>query len=347
MAYCQSLLYAQYMLERFGDDSLARLLDAYRQGMETNEAIPKTFKVSKEDFEKKYLEYVRKVGSGLGSFAIPKPPSFSEAQRFYRSNPKNPDAAANLAALLFARKQPDRARELAEEALKLKENHPGALCVLARMEASIGRVQEAEQILRKGFDEKNPDPQIVEQLSEYALRRKQFVEAAQLYEAAHRRDPLRSSWVEGLILALLKQKEAQGSCDEVKLRDALVRLCQMEADNIQARKKLAELLAKEKNWKLAEQYARETLHINVSDWSAHRILAEALFHQGRFLASAGEYELAASKDAKFQDGLLLAAEAYQKGGNEPKARQILREWIKKYPNDAKARKMLGTPPADL
>ena len=50
MAYCQSRLYAQYMTEKFGADTTARLLEAYRQNLSTDQAIPQVCGVDKVTF---------------------------------------------------------------------------------------------------------------------------------------------------------------------------------------------------------------------------------------------------------------------------------------------------------
>ena len=45
MAYCQAQLYARYMLKRFGDDALIKMLMAYRRGLTTDRAIDDCFHV--------------------------------------------------------------------------------------------------------------------------------------------------------------------------------------------------------------------------------------------------------------------------------------------------------------
>ena len=61
MAYCQAQLYARYMLKRFGDDALIKMLMAYRRGLTTDRAIDDCFHVAKADFEKGYLAYLDEV----------------------------------------------------------------------------------------------------------------------------------------------------------------------------------------------------------------------------------------------------------------------------------------------
>src|SRR5690606_11313877 len=51
LAYCQAQLYARYMVKEFGDDAPARLLDAYRRGLTTRDAVESTFGLPVEEFE--------------------------------------------------------------------------------------------------------------------------------------------------------------------------------------------------------------------------------------------------------------------------------------------------------
>src|SRR5262249_44279808 len=52
MAYCQSQLYVEFMVQKYGPASVGALLAAYRDGLDTDAAIAKVCKVSKEEFEK-------------------------------------------------------------------------------------------------------------------------------------------------------------------------------------------------------------------------------------------------------------------------------------------------------
>src|SRR5258708_1082180 len=52
MAYCQSRLYAQFMIDGFGPDKTGELLACYRNGLSTDQAIPKVFGIEKPAFEK-------------------------------------------------------------------------------------------------------------------------------------------------------------------------------------------------------------------------------------------------------------------------------------------------------
>ncbi len=56
-AYCQSRLYALYMLKRGGPDALKKMLTAYRDNLPTSRAIQSVFGVSPAQFEKGYRPF--------------------------------------------------------------------------------------------------------------------------------------------------------------------------------------------------------------------------------------------------------------------------------------------------
>ena len=338
MAYCQSLLYAQYMLERFGENALARLLDAYAKGMETDKAIPETFKVTKADFEKGYLEYLKKIAAGLSAAAGKKSLTYAEAQREYRSNPNNADVVAELAWKQFERKNAPAARELAQAALKIKANHPEAIVLLARMEASIGKYDEAVKMLEPVLKADKPNASAIELLANLRMRQKKYKEAADLYEAARNRDPLRMKWLEGMVLALMKQQEAGEKVEPARFEGALEALAKTDPDNAAARRKLAELAVKAKKWDRAETWAKETLHVEPADESAHRMLADAFANQNKHKQAAERYEVVLGLDdeegSNKAEIAAKAAKEWLAANEKPKAKKLIDAALKEAPNDA-------------
>lgn len=65
-AYCQSLLYAEELDERFGGDTHRKLLDAYARGLPTAEAVAEATGVPAEKLEAGYRERLRRVAESLG-----------------------------------------------------------------------------------------------------------------------------------------------------------------------------------------------------------------------------------------------------------------------------------------
>jgi tetratricopeptide (TPR) repeat protein len=61
LAYCQAELYAEYMLDRFGDGAIAKMLTAYADNLTTPAAIERSFGVKQDEFDRGYSEYVEKI----------------------------------------------------------------------------------------------------------------------------------------------------------------------------------------------------------------------------------------------------------------------------------------------
>jgi tetratricopeptide (TPR) repeat protein len=66
LAYCQAELYAEYMLDRFGADALAKMLAAYADNANTRTAIHRSFGIDRAEFERGYVEYLQKVAAAAG-----------------------------------------------------------------------------------------------------------------------------------------------------------------------------------------------------------------------------------------------------------------------------------------
>src|SRR5579864_4341415 len=106
LAYCQSQLYARYMLKRFGPDALKKMLDAYRHGLTTDRAITACFSVTKADFEAAYLKYLDEVVKTIRTRvsdeqSIP----FSQLERMVRAKSDDADLNARMAYEHFARRE--------------------------------------------------------------------------------------------------------------------------------------------------------------------------------------------------------------------------------------------------
>lgn len=330
MAYCQSLLYAQFMLAELGEDSLAKLLNAYRDGMETDEAIPKSFGIPKEEFEKRYLTYLDGVVGELNIGEKRTQRSFAESERAYRDNPKDPDIAAELAEHHLLRKNNVRARELADEALKLDPAHPVALYVLAKMEWSIGKADDALAILEPAAAAEKPNGRVLDLLAAIRVRQKEYAEAAQLFEKGRNLEPLEAKWLEGLARVYLLQD------DSAKLKPILEELARRDSDNLNVRKKLVELYSKEKSWEAAAKWAWEVLYIDVSDTAAHRALAEASLELKDYPSAARELTVLLSQNGDEGELRIKLAQVYLELGEKDKARLQINAILDRDPENEQA-----------
>ncbi len=110
LAYCQSELYAQYMLERFGADAIAKILSAYAANLTTPEALQRAFEVNQADFERGYREYVEAIVSGLPASNSERELNLAELQRESAAHPKDAQRHAQLAQAHLGRRSYPQAR---------------------------------------------------------------------------------------------------------------------------------------------------------------------------------------------------------------------------------------------
>jgi tetratricopeptide (TPR) repeat protein len=137
-AYCQSLLYAQYMDDRFGKETHRKLLDAYTRGLTSEKAIPEATGVALDEFEKGYRERLAEIAKGLGPAADEDEPT--------------PELRAVLKEAIGAirRKEFDTAAETLEKAFDRDQPQPDVLELLGKAKLLGGDAKGAAELFALG-----------------------------------------------------------------------------------------------------------------------------------------------------------------------------------------------------
>jgi predicted Zn-dependent protease len=334
MAYCQAELYAEYMQQRFGSDATARLLDAYRDGLTTTEAVEQVFQLPKSDFEAGYVEYLKKVAAGLRAARSEPAIGFAELERAHAADPDNADLAARLAQALVGRRQYPKARELATKATTLQKNHPLGSFVLARLSMLTGDTDRARDVLEPALKPDDPDPRVLELLADVYTRLKRFDDARTLYETGRKLAPHESKWIAGLARIALE------TTDRDRLRESLEHLSQLDADDPSPRKKLASMALEDKDFARAARYAWVTLHIDVADPEAHAMLADALAGQEKWLDAADEYRTVVELKPNDHAAMLKLARSQRAAGQLDAAAETAEQLLARDPENRAARELL-------
>lgn len=299
-AYCQSRLYAQYMIETFGKESISRMLGLYRQNVRTNDAIPQVFDMTAEEFDKGYREFLKRiVEDELGGSVSEVPKSIADLEKEFNAAPNNPSTIAAFADALFKAKRRRQARELAEQALEKNPREPLAAVVLAELELLGRDVDEAVVFLEAAFDEEKPNDRVLGLLAKLRLMQAQPEEAARLYQLGREKFqidqaylPQSGEWLKGLAAAYIQLG------DGVKLKGVLESIANLDGDNPTVRQKLAQLADDKGNVVEAGRWAKEALQIDVTDPETHRILAKLHDHKGQNEKAAREREIARQLQAE-------------------------------------------------
>jgi cellulose synthase operon protein C len=329
-AYCQSVLYAEYMAERFGEASLAKLLDAYRRNLATDQAIPEVFGVGKADFEKGYREYLNKIVAEIRKSDDEPDLKPSQIEKAYEKNKDDPNTAAEYSRLLLLVKRRDEARKLAASVLKKDPTQPIAALVVGAVLLREDKFNEAADVLEPALNKEHPNKHVLELLMRSRLKQKRPEEVFSLCELGRQHFPYDSDWWKGTAAA------AKLTGDKAKRKQALETLVMIEADDPAPRKALSEMALADENFDEALKYAKMTLHIDVLDADVHRLLGASLRGLKQFPRAITEYETALELKPIDVDLQMSLAETFLLAGRKADAKKLVDEILKRSPKHAAA-----------
>lgn len=269
MAYCQSALYARYMLERFGADALTRLLDAFGTTRDTAAAIRQAFGVDLTDFEDGYLTFLARTVTELLSQRSPPRPRLDAAKAAYEADQNDLDAAGRYALALQRAEKFDSARDLAEQVHAERPAQPDAALVLARVALAQRDDEHAVALLAAALDESAPHADLLALLARLKLESKQTDEAARLYRIGTDRFPGENRFWNGLAVSLWE------TADGETLRPVLETIASRDTDNTAVRKRLAQIAQQAGRFEDAARWGEDALCIDIEDVDVHRLLAES------------------------------------------------------------------------
>jgi tetratricopeptide (TPR) repeat protein len=245
LAYYQSLLYVKYAAKAHGEPCLAKILGAYKQGLDTTAAIRAGCDVEKAEFEKGYRKFVDDIVKSIPGTANKKPEkelTYEELKDAVKESPDDLDLKARLAEQYVRRRENlDEAKKLIDEVWEKKPGHPTAALLRARFLADDGDNTAAISALERGLKDAPDD-----------LRLKAAV--LRLYRKTNAND---------------------------KLAPYLEEIVAYDPDDLDSRLRLAKLRTDAGKHAEAEYFARDALFIDVMNVEARKLLLDALRAQGK------------------------------------------------------------------
>ena len=336
MAYCQSHLYASYLIEKHGPDSLQKLLNSYRDGLPTPKAIEKVCGQSQADFEKGYIAYVQALTSKLQTLESEPQASIKELRQKVAAAPADTHAAGQLAFTLVVQRQTKEARQIAEKILEKAPTEPLAAATMAVLALRAEDTKGALAILEPALDRAKPNPIVLKLLAKLQLEQEKFDEAAALYELGVKLDPTNKTWLQGLGLAYGKS----GATD--KLEGVLKQLVDLDYESAGPRKKLASIMLDRNEYMEAIRYGRLALHIDVMDADTHRTLAQAYEGSKQTDKAIEEYSAVVELDPEDVETPLTLAKLLIAANKPAIARKTLEALLKAHPDATDAAALLKT-----
>ncbi len=269
LAYCQSLLYVEYLQSKYGKAAIGQMLTAFHDGLDTPAAVERVCKVDKATFEKGYKEYLKDTVQAMKARPAEKKKTLAQLKQEHEKNPDDPNTTAALAEVLLSRDRV-QARKLAQQVLDRKKNHPRACMVLARLSHLAGDTKQEQEYLERALDRDEPDPRILLALGKMCYEAMDFRKAADLFELGRKAEPLENEWLQQLARVYAQTN------DRDKHISVLKDLVPTDADQLDWRKRLTRLLLEKGDYAEAEKYARQGMEIDITDKDVQEALIKAL-----------------------------------------------------------------------
>jgi tetratricopeptide (TPR) repeat protein len=289
LAYCQSQLYVEYVIKTHGEGTIAKLLAAYQNGMDSAAAIASACGVTEEQFEKGYREYVAEI---VKPYLVSKnddaetPLTFAELENAHKENPEDIEIAARLAEQFARRNKAVDARKLADQVLEKSKGHPIASLVKARLLLRSGDDVAAHELIDAAVKAHPDDARLLFTAAVLFLEAKENEKAATLLERGRSIAPLEADWHGQLVRLYTETNETD------KLLEVLQEVVAGDPDELIGRMKLARAASKAGKHVVAERYAREAMQIDITNPDVQTLLIE-------ILTSAGKTDDAAKLKARF------------------------------------------------
>jgi uncharacterized protein HemY len=211
--------------------------------------------------------------------AIGKPPekplTLAQLQAAVEKSPDDADLSARLAEQYWKRRRARDARDLVDRVLKDQPKHGLALFVKAQLLLAAGEDESAQKMLEEAATLDPPEPKVLKALGKLYYDAAEWAKAEACYERGRRAQPFETGWLEDLA------RVAKQTGDTAKRIAVLSELAPTDADELDQRRELAELISATGRWADVERWAKEALEIDVHDTKARELYLRALTEQGK------------------------------------------------------------------
>jgi tetratricopeptide (TPR) repeat protein len=284
MAYAQSEWMCEYMVERFGYESLGALIDRFQKGETQEEAFTRQFALSPRDFDRDFGVWAKGQVATWG-FDVTPPESLAEVQALADANPDDAAAQGRLARAAFDEGEAELTLSAARRALELDENEVNAMTVMAQLLAERARKEE-NRTARGGVEEfllpilerlteAQPrgwlGPKLI---SEIRLRREEWDLAVEPLLRLQRLCPLDPQSWRGLAGVYLQRGEADLALPQ------LLELARTEEHDPDVPARIAALYRQKDQGREALYWYRQALLIDPFNVAVHQAMGEAALRQG-------------------------------------------------------------------
>ena len=303
LAYHQGLLYVEFILRTYGEESVAKLLDAFKLGLTASDAIRRACGVEQAALEKGYREFLREQVKGLPRAEKPVP--FAELEKLHAQGPADAEVAAKLAAEYARRNKAAEARKLVDAVLEKEQGHPAASIVKSRLLLRDKDAGGARAALEEAAKANPADVRVLAALGKLCAETGEPEKAVAAFEAVRK-----VATPETEVLESLAKLYAATKSD--RQADILADLAARVPDNLGVRLQLAKLHAAAGRHAEAERWSRESPYVDVTPAEAKEILLAALKAQ-QTDAALRRSRSGTSRRGQGEEAVVIATSAFKPG----------------------------------
>ncbi len=333
LAYCQASLYAVFLEQKYGADSNAKLLTAYRQGKTTEEALREVFAIEKPQFETEYREFLAQRVATFTAGRAPALPDQKTAESKYKANPDDMQAADEYAFALMRTRRVPQARKIADAVLAKEPERPLSNVIVAMMNAKAGKPAEAIETLTIIRDVGDPHREVLAALCTLAAQQKNWQVVLETSQTG------RQSFPRDALFATAAAKACEELGDTQDLAEILEVIVLLDQDDPAARRKLAKVKLAAGDAATARKWAADSLLIDVTSVETQELLGRSCVALEDWPVAERAFATVLELEPGRVDSQLGIAECYAQTVRKDKARELLDAVQKSHPDNEAAKSL--------
>jgi tetratricopeptide (TPR) repeat protein len=342
-AYAQSEWMAEFIVERFGYESLNHLLEHFRDGRRQEDTLEELFQMDEQQFDDAFATWAREQATSWG-FDLTPPEHPKALRAAVLVAPEEAGLRSRLARAEFDHERYEEAMEAARAALELDPKEPLALEVLARVlhllakqdpleSARTAYENEALEVLAR-LDGADPDSWIAPKLeAEILLRRGRLDDAEKPLETLQQRCPRDPASWQGLAAVYLDRG------DDTRALPQLLELARIQEHDADVPGKIAQIYRRRGQAMEALYWYRRALMISPFNVRMQGAYGETALLADEPATALRAFRMLMRLEPEESKHYAQAAFAAQKAGDADEAIRLAKEAVKRDP-DSPARSLL-------
>ncbi|MCH8966404.1 MAG: tetratricopeptide repeat protein [Planctomycetes bacterium] len=343
MAYAQSEWMCEYIVHRFGYDSISAMLKDFYDGRTLSQVFAERFGLQLSEFDGEFRTWAKRQVAQWG-FDPAKPEDVEELRAVVETNPDDAGLLGRLARAEFDEGEFDRALKVAKRAVELDPLERTALTIVAKVLMMLAEgtttdvsrevyYREAQPLLEQLWKIDPTGWTAPKHLARIALRRKEPDLAIEPLKRLQRLCPMDPTSWRGLGGIYVERGN-----DEAALPQ-LLELVRIEEDDAEVREHLAEVYRHRGRLRESQYWYRQALAVDPFHVRLHVTLAEVSMQLGDTEAALVEYVMLTKLEPTNARHFENAAFAAHKLDDKVQAQSLARRAVELAP-ESPARSLL-------